>query len=63
MEADKYHFIVVYPIGLGLFEFNFHVWNSGYIGTSLNGGVNDVSFLYHLILKLENDYSVNSSHI
>ena len=61
--ADKYHFIVVYPDGLGLFEFNFHVWNSGYIGTSLNGGVNDVSFLYHLILTLENDYSVNSSCI
>ena len=61
--ADKYHFIVVYPDGLGLFEFNFHVWNSGYIGTNLNNGVNDVSFLYHLIMKLQTDYSINSSRI
>jgi polyhydroxybutyrate depolymerase len=61
--ADKENFIVVYPDGLGLFEFNFHIWNSGYIKTDLTGGVNDVDFLYKLIESLKVQYSIDSSKI
>lgn len=61
--ADEKGFIVVYPDGLGLFEFKFHIWNSGYIPTNLDHGVNDVKFLHDLIIHLETSYSINTSRV
>ena len=61
--ADQKGFIVVYPDGLGLFEFSFHIWNSGYITPSLDNGVNDVDFLHSLIIHLESTYPINTSRI
>ena len=61
--ADQNGFIVVYPDGLGLFEFSFHIWNSGYITPSLDNGVNDVNFLHALIFHLESTYPLNTSRI
>jgi len=58
--AEKYGFIVVYPDGIGTFEFTIHVWNSGYLESKFED-VNDVLFLTKLIAQLKSDYSINSS--
>lgn len=60
--ADDNGFITVYPDGLGLTNYIFHVWNSGYLKTGLSDA-NDTKFLYELVFQVNATYSVNSSEI
>jgi polyhydroxybutyrate depolymerase len=61
--AEKYGFIVVYPDGVGTFEFAIHVWNSGHLQNQYSENVNDVLFLTNLIAEIKADYSINSSRV
>jgi len=61
--AERDGFIVVYPDGLGVFKYSFHVWNSGYIRAGIGQNADDVLFLYTLIKHLQTTYRIDPSHI
>jgi polyhydroxybutyrate depolymerase len=61
--AQRDDFIVVYPDGLGTFQYSLHVWNSGYIKAASDMGTADVTFLATLVTYLETTYSINESRV
>jgi len=61
--AERDGFIVVYPDGLGVFKYSFHVWNSGYIRAGIGQNADDVLFLYTLIKHLQTTYRIDPSRI
>ena len=63
--AELYNFIVVYPDGMpvnNIFK-NMKVWNSGYIKSSVEMGINDVEFLTLLIQTLLEKYSIDPARV
>jgi polyhydroxybutyrate depolymerase len=61
--AESEGFIVVYPDGLGFFQYSLHVWNSGYIKAGSDMGTDDVAFLTTLITYLKTSYSIDASRV
>lgn len=62
--ADAYGFIVLYPDGTGDMIYSLHTWNSGYIDAyASRNGIDDVAFLYELIMHLQTTYEINTSAI
>jgi len=62
--SEQYGFIVVYPDGTGDLRYSLHTWNSGYIDAyASRNGIDDVEFIFQLILHLESEYQINTSAI
>lgn len=63
-KADEEEFLVVYPQGMGKLQDHLLTWNAGFCcGYALENGIDDVSFIRHLIDHLQSQYPIDPSRI
>lgn len=62
IKAQKSGFIAVYPHGI-MNENAYYLWNAGNIYEEWTNNANDVGFISHLIIDIQNNFSIDSQNI